>query len=289
MEGTVCWESPCASGALLPPVATYNRSGGCAVVGGFVSRGTRLPELYGAYVYGDYCSGKIWALRWDGTDATVEPLATSSFYIYAFGEDRDGELYVLNDNGQIRRFRRPQGASAGEFPRTLSATGCFSDIASRVPAPGLIPYEVQSPLWSDGAGKRRYLALPDDGAFTYAPNGTWAAPEGTILVKEFSLELEAGNAASARALETRFLVRRTDGWDGYTYQWNDEQTEAYLLDGSTTATYAVADPNAPRAGRGSTRTTSRAEAIAGNATPPPAAARSACRRHSSIATTTTDP
>jgi len=245
MEGTVCWESPCASGALLPPVATYNRSGGCAVVGGFVSRGTRLPELYGVYVYGDYCSGKIWALRWDGTDATVEPLATSSFSIYAFGEDREGELYVLNDNGQIRRFRRPQGASGGEFPRTLSATGCFSDIASRVPAPGLIPYEVQSPLWSDGAGKRRYLALPDDGAFTYAPNGTWAAPEGTILVKEFSLELEAGNAASARALETRFLVRRTDGWDGYTYQWNDEQTEAYLLDGSTTATYAVADPNAP--------------------------------------------
>ena len=78
MEGDACYNLPLglrrrhvdrAAGGLL---ATAD---GCAVVGGFVYRGSRLPELYGAYVYGDYCSGKLWALRWDGTSATVQPLA----------------------------------------------------------------------------------------------------------------------------------------------------------------------------------------------------------------------
>jgi hypothetical protein len=68
---------------------------------------------------------------------------------------------------------------------------------------------------------------------------------GSILVKEFALAMELGNPASERALETRFLVRRAAGWQGYTYQWNDAQTEAYLLDNGTTKTFTVIDPQNP--------------------------------------------
>ena len=127
--------------------------------------------------------------------------------ISSFGEDRDGELYFTNvGGGAIHRLRRPSGAPTGEFPTTLSATGCFDDLATRHPAPGLIPYDVQSPLWSDGAAKRRFLVLPEGATIGHMMAGTWSLPEGTILVKEFSYELELGNPASRRALETRFLL-----------------------------------------------------------------------------------
>ncbi|MCC6848891.1 MAG: PQQ-dependent sugar dehydrogenase [Deltaproteobacteria bacterium] len=250
MEGAACYNplSSCVSPGFTAPLAAYGHgNGACAVIGGVVYRGTALPELYGAYVFGDYCNGKISALRWDGGAPAVQPLATHAFGLSSFGEDRDGEIYLTNvSSGQIMRLRRPGGAPPdGVFPLTLSATGCFDDLATRRPAPELIPYDVQSPLWSDGAGKRRFLALPENGTIGYTATGGWSLPVGTILVKEFDLELERGNPASRRALETRFLVRRAGGWEGYTYQWNDAQTEAYLLDSATTATFQVTDPAQP--------------------------------------------
>lgn len=248
-EGDACHNPSmaCDDGTLTAPLVAYpHTDGACSVTGGVVYRGSALPELYGAYVYGDYCNGRLSALRWDGTSAVVQPLASGFTGISSFGEDRDGEIFITNViGGTLHRLRRPSGASPGEFPRTLSATGCFADLSTRAPAPGLVPYDVQSPLWSDGAGKRRFLALPATGTIGYATAGSWEFPEGTILVKEFGLELERGNPASTRALETRFLVRRTDGWEGYTYVWNDAQTEAHLLDAATTATFAVTDPQQP--------------------------------------------
>lgn len=121
-----------------------------------------------------------------------------------------------------------------------------SDVPGRVPAPELVPYDVRSPLWSDGAEKRRFLVIPDGTSIGFRASGAWDLPVGAILVKEFALELERGNPASTHALETRFFVRRASGWEGYTYQWNDAQTEAYLLDNGTTRTFTVTDPDEPQ-------------------------------------------
>ncbi|MGE3809784.1 MAG: hypothetical protein AB7K24_34400, partial [Gemmataceae bacterium] len=117
------------------------------------------------------------------------------------------------------------------------------------PAPGLNPSSVNAPLWSDNANKERFLALPGQSqlefeSITYpqpapgAPPG-WRFPDGTVVVKTFSLELEPGNPKSRRRLETRLLhFEQTPGtqevgdqvWQGYTYIWNDEQTDAVLAD-----------------------------------------------------------
>ena len=249
-EGHECYQpaEDCDDESFTPPLATYSHADGCAVTGGVVYRGTRLPELYGAYVYGDYCSGKLWALRWDGSDATVEPLATTELNFSAFGEDRDGELYMLDyTRGAIHRLRRPADAepAPGTFPLTLAATGCYADLTTRAPAAGLLPYAVQSPLWSDGEEKRRFLVLPEGTTIDPLTPGAWDLPVGTILMKEFALEEEAGNLASARALETRFLIRRASGWEGYTYQWNAAATDGQLLDGAATASFDVEDPSQP--------------------------------------------
>jgi uncharacterized repeat protein (TIGR03806 family) len=93
------------------------------------------------------------------------------------------------------------------------------------PAPGLIPYDVNSPLWSDGAQKERFLALPDGKQIRVGADGDWELPTGTVLVKTFLL--------GGQRVETRLFMRHEDGsWSGYSYEWDDAQTDATLLPAS---------------------------------------------------------
>jgi glucose/arabinose dehydrogenase len=105
-EGFGCFRgSNCQRGDLLLPVLQYGRSHGVSVTGGYVYRGQRLGDLYGAYVYGDFGSGSIWAIRHDGTAITDSVrLVRSPSNISSFGEDEAGELYVVGYDGWIYRF-----------------------------------------------------------------------------------------------------------------------------------------------------------------------------------------
>ncbi|HLA43043.1 MAG TPA: PQQ-dependent sugar dehydrogenase [Aggregatilineales bacterium] len=80
------------------PVMEYSHDNGCSVSGGYVYRGTVLPELQGHYFYGDYCTGKIWTLVRSGDDWINSLFLDSSFRISSFGEDANGELYLANFN-----------------------------------------------------------------------------------------------------------------------------------------------------------------------------------------------
>ena len=93
--------------------------------------------------------------------------------------------------------------------------------------------------------KERFIALPGDGTITYKDSRGWDFPEGAVTVKTFSLELEAGNAASRKRIETRLLTKTLGQWIGYTYLWNDEQTDAALIDAAgLDKTYTIHDPAA---------------------------------------------
>ncbi|MDX2018916.1 MAG: hypothetical protein SF187_01650 [Deltaproteobacteria bacterium] len=109
------------------------------------------------------------------------------------------------------------------IPPKLSDTGCVQKQNPREPATGVIPYDVASPLWSDGASKRRFMALPAGGKIKVQADGDWELPIGTTLIKTFELD--------GQMLETRFMVRLKDGsWLGYTYQWPPNGTDAMLQD-----------------------------------------------------------
>ena len=98
------------------------------------------------------------------------------------------------------------------------------------PAPGVIPYAVNSPLWSDGALKRRWIALPGGERVGYARDGEWSFPAGTVLVKHFELADDETEPLRRRRLETRLLV--VDGPNegyGVTYRWRPDHTDAELL------------------------------------------------------------
>lgn len=88
-----------------PPMATYNHSHGCAVIGGVVYRGAALPQLNGAYLFGDLCSGRIWALMNGGTaSGTVVEIADLDVPVVSFGVDAEGEVLVLAFGGHVWRL-----------------------------------------------------------------------------------------------------------------------------------------------------------------------------------------
>ena len=127
----------------------------------------------------------------------------------------------------------------GAFPAVLSATGAFSDLATLTPATGVIPFVVNSPLWSDGAIKTRWFAVPNDGPpylpdeqIGFAPIGEWSFPDGTVFIKHFELTVNEITGERKR-LETRLLVRKALGAVyGVTYKWRADNSDADLLPGA---------------------------------------------------------
>jgi uncharacterized repeat protein (TIGR03806 family) len=252
---------------ILPPVVEHPHSDFRSLIGGFVYNGKHLPELAGAYLYGDFDTGRVWGLRYDGKKVTFhQELARTTLRIVCWGEDAAGELYFLDFmGGGLYRLARAPKVELAAFPTRLSETGLFTSTRDLTPAPGLIPYTVNAALWGDHTTKERYLALPghsqiDMDVITYpqpspgAPPG-WRFPDGTVLVKTFFLEMERGNPKSKKRLETRLLhFQQFEGtqeigdqyWRGYTYVWNDEQTDAFLLDANgQDRTYTIKDKTAP--------------------------------------------
>jgi glucose/arabinose dehydrogenase len=103
MEGSQCFQPAqnCNQSNLIKPVHEYNHSEGLSITGGFVYRGERVPELFGAYIYADYISGKIWALFPDGTSYKNALLLQTQLNISSFGTDADNELYLCAFDGKI--------------------------------------------------------------------------------------------------------------------------------------------------------------------------------------------
>jgi uncharacterized repeat protein (TIGR03806 family) len=113
---------------------------------------------------------------------------------------------------------------ADAAPRTLGEFGFFTDSAGRQPAARVTPYELNVPLWSDGADKLRYIYLPEGTELVADGEGLLQFPVGAAIIKSFAF----GTGADQRLIETRVLLHRADGWVALPYRWNADQTEATL-------------------------------------------------------------
>ena len=94
---------------LIEPIWEYHHETGKSITGGHVYRGKKLPQLAGCYIYADYVTGKVWALKYDEQAKSVVANYTISgniMPIMSFGEDEQGEVYYTTDTGQIYRFRQ---------------------------------------------------------------------------------------------------------------------------------------------------------------------------------------
>ena len=127
----------------------------------------------------------------------------------------------------------PQTAD-GKIPALLSQTGVFKDTRNLVPSDGLIPYELVLAFWSDGADKLRWISVPKE-QIGFSPTGEWTFPAGTVFIKTFELPVDAAHPAVQRRLETRLLVRDSNGGVyGALYKWRADNSDADLLSSSLT-------------------------------------------------------
>ncbi len=218
-------------GTLTVPTFEHHHTESRSLTGGVVYDGDRLPELKGAYVYGDYSTGKIWAGRHDGTKVTWHrEIADTALQIAGFSNSHHGELLVVDHAGGIHRLEvnpatlQPDDESS--FPTKLSETGLFESVRQHRVAAGVIPYSVNSQAWNDGATVERFIAIPDDQQIEYAKTRGWNFPPGTVLLQTLSLEVATSGTIAKRRIETRILTRQQGEWCGYSYQWNPQQDEA---------------------------------------------------------------
>lgn len=231
-EGTIAYTgTPPAGFHPIEPVYDYSHSVGISITGGRVYRGNRLTQLYGAYIFSDYGSGRMWALRTNSLGKGVAQMLLTESGISAYGYDpSNGDILTCDvETGHIRRLVYSATSTGSPLPATLEETGAFSDMASLTPNAGIDPYELNLPFWSDGAIKKRWFSLPSTNSFLgFDPTNTWLTPTGGVWVKHFEMQMTNGEPASARRLETRFIVRTTDGVYGVTYRWTNE-TNAVLV------------------------------------------------------------
>ncbi|HJS06630.1 MAG TPA: PQQ-dependent sugar dehydrogenase, partial [Pirellulales bacterium] len=234
------------------------------VIGGLTSpRSPRFPAKYiGKYFFAEYMHGWI---------KTIDPDRPHDVQEFAAGlagpvdlrVGPDGCLYVLCRNAWVKddkfqpntgslmriaydgvtpgRLPQPGGDAQKplDLPRLLSQTGIFRSLETLEPMPGAVPYDVNTPLWSDGAMKRRWIILPEGRRIETTPDGAWRFPQGTMFVKHFELGSEPTPQAARRRLETRVLVVDGRGLGhGATYRWREDGSDAELLDEARTETVA---------------------------------------------------
>lgn len=249
IEGPGADLTPPYIGTNRRPVIAYSHSEGSAVIGGYVYRGAEFAaDLGGRYIFGDNGSGIVWYLDESTSPATKVPLCTvptgsgpssGSNYVglSSFGQDADNELYLCQMSslgGRIYKLAR-SGTPPPALPQTLSATGLytpgtFGNNNALTAVTGFHTYDVINPLWSDGADKQRWFAIPSGTHIGYAPTGDWTFPNGSVWLKHFDLQTDDTNPTLRKRLETRVLVKDAEGRVyGMTYKWRPDNSDADLI------------------------------------------------------------
>jgi len=244
MEGFHCNKpsTDCNQQGLELPVYEYSHDDGNAVIGGFVYRGTKHRSLIGDYVFADYGTGNIWEIRRENGIVTEhQRIAQIPKMIVALAPDTNGEIYVMTADGQVLRLDELPSEFSANFPTTVSQTGCFLDNSTFSPASGVVPYSVNGSLWSDGLDKDRFIFVPPNGdKVAFQIGAPWSFPDSTVLIKNFYVPTPATPTHPRKIIETRFLIKRSNGFEGYTYRWDENEKEGTLLYGTETRDITLA-------------------------------------------------
>jgi glucose/arabinose dehydrogenase/photosystem II stability/assembly factor-like uncharacterized protein len=158
MEGSLCYNpsSGCDQSGKVLPVAEYDHTLGCSVTGGYVYRGSTFPSLYGYYLYGDFCSGRIWVVNNTSSGwSTPLQLADTTFNITTFGEDEQGEMYLAD-------------YATGKIHKILYQEPTFT-ISGNAGAAGVVL------SYTDGAAK--IVKSQTDGSYSFQVTSNWS---GTV-------------------------------------------------------------------------------------------------------------
>ena len=232
-EGSNCYPpsvGTCNTSGLIDPVFEYAHTDGFFnIIGGHVYHGDLLPDLRGSYIFADGAQRLVYVLESNSEGRyerrLIADMSSSGRGIWGISTDLEGEIYIVKPDGIFRLELAPQAPDPVNFPERLSDTGCFDPEDPTQAVSGMIPYDINQQFWSNGAFKRRWMALPDGETIRIGPDGDWEFPVGSVLAKQFYFD--------DAPVETRLLVRHNDGgWAGYAYKWRADLSDADLVDGA---------------------------------------------------------
>jgi glucose/arabinose dehydrogenase len=217
-----------------------------SIFGGFVYHGTALPELGGKLLYTDWITGRIWSLDITQSPPTRTMLVQNQFKYQplGWGQDNAGEVYFIQyglgdvgnnavHGGHVKKIVRD--TIVDKTPKRLTGTFLFKDVPTLTPADDLVPYDVSSVLWSDGAVKKRWIKVPAGKKVSLVTgtgttmDGTFKYPVGTMFIKQFDMAPEITIPGRTRHLETRVMVVGNDTTYGYTFRWREDGSDADLV------------------------------------------------------------
>jgi len=223
-----------APGTYEAPVVDFTRDETNCIIGGYVYRGSTLSELSGAYICGGYAQNRLFRLDPDGNGGytKTEFANFTPGGLITFGTDHAGELYMGKEGNNTPLYTLEAVGVGPPAPDLLSQTGAFTNLNTLEVAPGILPYSVIEPFWSDSAEKYRWISLPnnEDGngihdkveeKIQFSEEGDWRFPNGTVIIKHMEL--------GGTKVETRFVVKGDDSrYYFLSYRWNAAQTDATL-------------------------------------------------------------
>jgi uncharacterized repeat protein (TIGR03806 family) len=162
--------------------------------------------------------------------------------------------YGMTERTAVSPFLNMPQSLAGAIPPLLSLTGVFTNTAAMTVVPGLIPYSVNVPMWADYAVETHYAAIPNHAApytpdqqIDFSPSSAWKFPAGSVFVQTFEIATNEAFPNQKRRIETRLLVRGTNGAAyGVTYKWRPDNSDADLLTGAETEPISVATATGTR-------------------------------------------
>ena len=217
---------------LTKPTSEHPHSEARSITGGIVYYGRKWSSLRGYYIYGDYGTGKIWGIKHDGNKRlALRELADTTLAITGFATTHSGELLIADHSGGFYKLEtQPRIRRGAPFPRRLSETGLFADTKNHKMKSGIIEYSVIASGWNDTATAKRWMAVPEKKTIGFNQNGAWSFPNKTALIQTLTVQREnALGQATPFRIETRVLLRQQNEWTGYSYRWNEKQTDAELV------------------------------------------------------------
>ncbi len=227
---------------LTLPIVEHSHQELRSIIGGFWYQGSQFPELKGHYLYGCHLTQKIWAFSMNGDEVMgLRRIADLGGQVVSFTETPDHELIVLALHKGLFKLRRAPARELKPIPEMLSETGLFQSISEHEVAAGFLPYEINLPVYWDGAEAERFAAIPltetkiliqavppavkgkneEVGARTMAGVDRWKLPTGSVLIQTLSL--------SGKRVETQVSLKDGGEWRFLTYRWNEDQSDAELV------------------------------------------------------------
>lgn len=217
---------------ISPPTAAYDHIQGASVTGGYFVTSPRIPDLRGKYIYGDYVTGKIWALDWDGEGvASNVEIADTRQAIVTFGQDNQGDLLfaeLIRDTSLQRLIPNPASDRSDEFPHRLSKTGIFTNVSSQDASKGVYDFDIHAPIWHDGYEADYWVGMPNKTGLEIRPDQRRGSP---VMQYDNPKDMVLAKTIHKNGNKVETQILHHDGyWKGYSYKWNEEQTDATLVD-----------------------------------------------------------